>query len=361
MDAKSYGADAVSLTGLELMNVKKAYEGHEVVQNFSLNFRKGELFCLLGPSGCGKTTILKIIAGLLEHDGGRIILEGQDITQLPPQKRNISLVFQNYALFPNMDVFENVAYGLRRRGVANGELKKRVEETLAFVHLGEYGKRRVHEISGGEQQRIALARALVVHPRLLLLDEPLSNLDARLRADIRKEIRRIQRELKLTTIYVTHDQEEAMSLSDRIGVMDKGHLEQVGFPHEIYDNPATEFVADFIGRCNFIDGEIKDGHLYLLGKRFDVSGQQFTNGTKVTCSIRPERVQLKDESDNMKGIIQEAVYIGSVTRYQLSLQGLGNVSELTAEVPVAQAKFQIGDSVGIDIKPEDIRLFAKQK
>ncbi len=358
MDAKSNGSDTVNLAGLDLISLSKSYGEQKVVNDFSVSFVKGELFCLLGPSGCGKTTILKIVAGLLEHDGGKVILEGQDITDLPPQKRNVSLVFQNYALFPNMNVFENVAYGLQRRRISGDELKRRVEETLAFVHLGDYGNRRVHEISGGEQQRVALARALVVRPRLLLLDEPLSNLDARLRADIRKEIRRIQRELGLTTVYVTHDQEEAMSLSDRIGVMKDGHLEQIGSPQEIYENPSTRFVADFIGHCNFIEGEINDGILSLLGTKFHVQERDLPEGKKVICSIRPERIRIiTSAGSDLRGIIQEAVYLGSAVHYQLIVEGWRNPVELIAEVPVSQAIFGIGDSVGFEVKPEDIRLF----
>jgi putative spermidine/putrescine transport system ATP-binding protein len=361
MDAKGNGSDAVNLAGLDLISLSKSYREQKVVRDFSLSLIKGELFCLLGPSGCGKTTILKIVAGLLEHDGGKVILEGQDITNLPPQKRNVSLVFQNYALFPNMNVFENVAYGLRRRRISGKELKRQVEETLAFVHLGDYGNRRVHEISGGEQQRVALARALVIRPRLLLLDEPLSNLDARLRADIRKEIRRIQRELGLTTVYVTHDQEEAMSLSDRIGVMKDGRLEQIGSPQEIYENPSTEFVADFIGRCNFIGGEISNGILSLLGAQFHIQERGLPQGRKVTCSIRPERVQIKTSVDSeLKGKIKEAIYLGPTVRYQLVLEGWKDPVELMAELPVSQAIFRIGDNVGFEIKPEDIRLFPRQ-
>jgi putative spermidine/putrescine transport system ATP-binding protein len=358
MDTKSSGTNTVNLAGLELISITKSYGKQRVVHDFSLSFVKGELFCLLGPSGCGKTTLLKIVAGLLENDEGKIFIEGQDITGLPPQKRNVSLVFQNYALFPNMNVFENVAYGLRRRGVSGDELKRRVEEILDFVHLGDYSQRRVHEISGGEQQRIALARALVVRPRLLLLDEPLSNLDARLRSDIRKEIRRIQRELGLTTVYVTHDQEEALSLSDRIGVMNNGHLEQIGSPQVIYENPSTGFVADFIGRCNFIEGKINNGNLSLLGKQFHIQERELPEGTKVTCAIRPERVNLKALADSvLRARILEAVYFGSVVRYQLTLEGWRNTVELVAELPVSQAVFRIGDSAGIEIKAEDIRLF----
>jgi ABC-type Fe3+/spermidine/putrescine transport system ATPase subunit len=360
MDTQSNGSDTLNLAGLHLISLSKSYGMQKVVRDLSLSIIKGELFCLLGPSGCGKTTILKIIAGLLEHDGGKVILEGQDITNLSPQKRNVGLVFQNYALFPNMNVFENVAYGLRRQHISGNDLKRRVEETLSFVHLAGYGNRRVHEISGGEQQRIALARALVIRPRLLLLDEPLSNLDARLRADIRKEIRRIQRELGLTTVYVTHDQEEAMSLSDRIGVMNSGHLEQIGSPQEIYEHPSSEFVSDFIGRCNFIKGVVNNGNLSLLEKQYHIQERGLPDGEKVTWTVRPERVQLKASIDSdLKGKIQEAIYSGSVVRYQLILEGGGNPVELIAEVPVTQAIFRIGDSAGIEIRPEDIRIFTK--
>ena len=358
MDTKSNGSDSVSIAGLEIISITKHYGKEKVIRDLSLAFTKGEMFCLLGPSGCGKTTVLKIVAGLLEYDGGKVFIEGRDITNLSPQKRSVGLVFQNYALFPNMNVFENVAYGLRRQGISGDKLKRQVEETLAFVHLGGYSNRRVHELSGGEQQRIALARVLVVRPRVLLLDEPLSNLDARLRADIRKEIRRIQRELHLTTVFVTHDQEEAMSLADRIGLMNNGRIEQIGTPREIYDNPTTQFVADFIGRCNFLECEINNGSILVLGKRIDIQERGLPQGTRVRCAVRPEMIRLEASGDLiLKGRIQEAIYFGSMVRYQIVLDGGSKLQELTAEVPVSHAVSQVGDVVGIEIQPEDVRFF----
>ncbi len=222
---------------LEIRSPCKSYGGPPVLKDLSFTVLKGQLCCLLGPSGCGKTTVLKIIDGLLSPDRGSVWLGGREITDLPPGKRNLGMVFQNYALFPHLDAFENVAYGLRRRRVAKRELHSRVHEVLQMVRLSGYGQRRVHELSGGQQQRVALARALVIEPRLLLLDEPLSNLDARLRIDMRREIVRIQKILNLTAIYVTHDQEEAVSIADRIVVINQDAVEQAGTPRDIYERP----------------------------------------------------------------------------------------------------------------------------
>jgi putative spermidine/putrescine transport system ATP-binding protein len=360
MDKESRSADPVNLAGLELASLTQGYGGQPVVRDLSLRVGRGEMFCLLGPSGCGKTTVLKIIAGLLETQAGEVFLEARNITRLPPQKRHVALVFQNYALFPHMNVFENVAYGLRRRGMSGESLKQPVGAMLAFLHLGDYSRRAVHELSGGEQQRVALARALVTHPRALLLDEPLSNLDARLRSEIRREIRRIQRELGLTTVYVTHDQEEVMSLADRIGVINNGQIEQIGPPREIYENPATGFVADFIGHSNFFEGEIDNGSLFALGRLFPMPDVNFPHGAKVTGSVRQERVRLAaSEETLLPGRVKEAIFFGATVRYQLALEGGVKEPELVAEVPVSQATFRPGESVGIEILPEDIRIFSR--
>ena len=360
MDTRGHGTDPLHLAGLELTSIVKGYCGLPVIRDLSLAIPKGEMFCLLGPSGCGKSTVLKIVAGLLEADEGRVFLAGRDITHVPPQRRGVALVFQNYALFPHLSVFENVAYGLRRRGVSGYSLSRQVDQMLEFVRLADYGRRRVHELSGGEQQRVALARALVIQPQVLLLDEPLSNLDARLRTEIRREIRRVQRELALTAVYVTHDQEEAMSLADRIGVMNNGRIEQIGSPKEIYEDPATRFVADFIGRTNFFEGVIENGNLFAMGRRMAAPVSGWPHGIRVTCAVRQERIRMGNQGNgSATAVVHEAVYFGSVVRYQLIIDGTCGSQELTAEVPVSQAVFQVGDTVGLEIRPEDIRVIAQ--
>ncbi len=344
------------MNGIELRGVSKSFGKLEVLSDFSLGIHQGELCCLLGPSGCGKTTALKIIDGLLEADGGRVFLGGQDITDVPTQKRNLGMVFQNYALFPQMDVYENIAYGLRRRHLPNEEIRKRVTEALDMVRLQGIEKRRVHELSGGQQQRIALARALVTQPQALLLDEPLSNLDARLRADMRLEIRRIQRQLGITAVYVTHDQEEAMSIADRIVIMNRGKLEQIGLPQEIYDRPATRFVADFIGRCNFLDGSIRDGQLSVLGQPIE-GIKELPSATRVLCAIRPERLRLEAPGNSaLAAKVKEVTYLGPVVRYVLHIEDTPSAPELISETPVSRAAFKAGEAVSVVIDPEHIRL-----
>jgi len=311
---------------------------------------------LLGPSGCGKTTTLNIINGLLEPDKGEVWLAGQNITYTPPQRRNLGMVFQNYALFPHMNVYDNVAYGLHRRRIPGNEIRPKVREALELVRLRDYEERRTHELSGGEQQRIALARALVIQPAILLLDEPLSNLDARLRADMRDEIQRIQRKLNITTVYVTHDQEEALSIGDRIVVMNRGVIEQIGSPREIYEKPATQFVADFIGQVNFLRGRIINGELMLAGKRFTLPPGEWPEGIEVTCAIRPEKLNIKEAGAGMlHAVVMDITYMGSVVRYHLAIKNTD--IELNVEVAGPLAIHQQGDEVGLDFQFESLRLF----
>jgi ABC-type Fe3+/spermidine/putrescine transport system ATPase subunit len=343
-----------------LAEISKSFGGVPVIKNLSLSIRQAELCCLLGPSGCGKTTVLKIIDGLLEADRGRVFLFGEDITGLPPQKRRLGMVFQNYALFPQMNIFENIAYGLKRRKVSRDVIKTKVSASLNLVRLQGIEDRRIHELSGGQQQRVALARALVIEPQALLLDEPLSNLDAKLRAGMREEIKHLQQQLGIATVYVTHDQEEAMSIADRIVVMNNGVIEQVGTPREVYERPVTRFVADFIGHCNFINGEVADGCLVVLGKRFDGIAGEYPPGTGVTCGIRPERVRLSlPGGGDFTGKIVETTYLGSTVTYRLSLVGTDAYQELTAELPVSAASFRMGDIVDVGFLLEDIRIFTE--
>ena len=344
----------VRLADLELRHVFKRFGDMEVIHDLSLAVRKGELCCLLGPSGCGKTTTLKIIAGLLQAESGSVHLAERDITRMPPQKRDVGMVFQSYALFPHMNVFENVAYGLHRRKWPDAEIKPKVAEILRLVRLDGFQERRVHELSGGQQQRVALARALVIEPKLLLLDEPLSNLDARLRADMRDEIRRIQQALSITTIHVTHDQEEAMSIADRIAVMINGRIEQIGSPVEIYERPATQFVTDFIGRVNFLTGRTVGGELELLGRRYPISRSEWPDQTEVTCAIRPERVRMREPSpSSIKARVQDATYFGAMVHYRVTFEG----ADLNVELPSPLATFKPGDEVGIELRVEDMHLF----
>jgi len=264
------------------------------------------------------------------------------------------MVFQNYALFPHLNVFENVAYGLRRRRWPQDHIQDKVAETLRLVQLGGYKERRVQELSGGQQQRVALARALIIEPALLLLDEPLSNLDARLRTRMRDEIRRIQRTLGITTVYVTHDQEEAMSIADRIVVMSQGAIEQIGPPREIYERPTTRFVAEFIGRVNLLPGWVGDGVLELLGRRFPLPGHDLLRG-EIVCAIRPERIRLWQANDSrLTAAIRETTYLGSTVHYCIAFQ---DGTELNVEVPSPQAIYERGERVGLDWDSEDIHLF----
>jgi putative spermidine/putrescine transport system ATP-binding protein len=357
------GQHIIEDADLELRGISKAYDTETILNDLSLTVRKGEFCCLLGPSGCGKTTALRIINGLLEPDRGSVHLGGEEITPLPPRKRNIGMLFQNYALFPTMTVHENIAYGLRRRHQPENKIRSRVEESLEMVRLKGYNHRRTHELSGGEQQRVALARALVIEPRLLLLDEPLSNLDARLRTDMRDEIRRLQRELNVTTLYVTHDQEEAMSLADRIVVMRKGMIEQIGTPVEIYERPASPFVADFIGRVNFVRGKIAGGRLHLFGETHPLSEGEGQIETEVICGVRPERIEIRGSGGTPgPALIENATYLGAAVRYRLSVRDAGGeVQHVQVDLPAPHAVHAKGDRVTLHVDRAHVRLFTGDK
>ncbi|MEX1102605.1 MAG: ABC transporter ATP-binding protein, partial [Dehalococcoidia bacterium] len=246
------------MTFLELTNVQKHFGDVVAVEDFNLSVERGEFVSFLGPSGCGKTTTLRMIAGFEQPTGGTIVVDGTDITHRPPNRRNVGMVFQSYALFPNMTVADNIGFGLKVRGRARSEIAQHVGELLELIHLADRGGRYPYQLSGGQQQRVALARALAIQPQVLLLDEPLSALDAKIRISLRKEIRSIQRQLGITTVYVTHDQEEALSLSDRVVVMSEGRIEQIGSPADIYNFPATPFVASFVGTLNLIAAQVVD-------------------------------------------------------------------------------------------------------
>jgi len=359
MDSQHSDQPDDRLVNLELRHISKSFDDHEVIGDLSLAVYKGELCCLLGPSGCGKTTTLKMVAGLVEPNSGQVILSGTDITHMPVQRRNVGMVFQNYALFPHMNVHDNVAYGLRRRKLPKDEIEAKVRAGLNLVQLGEYGRRRIHELSGGQQQRVALARALVIEPELLLLDEPLSNLDARLRADMRREIRRIQRTLDITAVHVTHDQEEAMSIADRIVVMNLGVIEQIGSPREIYEEPASQFVADFIGRVNFIRCRVAGGEVRVLGKRYPLAVDEWAEGTELVCSIRPERVGMEKPSPTLlPAKVSDVTYYGSMVRYHVAVEGSEEEGvELTVDLPAPRATFDSGEQVGLELSVDKMHLF----
>ncbi len=311
---------------LEIMDVCKTFSGNMVaVQDFNLEIEKGELISFLGPSGCGKTTTLRMVAGFEIPTTGMIRINQQDVTHITPNKRNVGMVFQAYALFPNMTVAENIGYGMRIAKKPREEINTRVKEMMALVHMDGFEDRYPHQLSGGQQQRVALARALAVRPEVLLLDEPLSALDAKIRISLRSEIRSIQKELGITTIYVTHDQEEALSISDRIVVMNNARMEQVGTPFEIYNFPQTEFVAQFVGTLNAVRSTVKEvtsGVLDLDGQLIKTNQklEGVKNGDELQIAIRPERISLLDEKSEgnvIQGKIGNITFLGSIVRIQV--------------------------------------------
>jgi putative spermidine/putrescine transport system ATP-binding protein len=311
---------------LELSKIHKAFAGAVAVQDFNLSAEPGEFISFLGPSGCGKTTTLRMVAGFEVPTTGQIILEGKDLTYVPPNRRNVGMVFQSYALFPNMTVAENIGFGLRVSGRPKPEIAQRVEEMLALIHLESFRTRYPTQLSGGQQQRVALARALAIRPKILLLDEPLSALDAKIRVELRQEIRRIQQQLHITAIYVTHDQEEALSLSDRIVVMSQGKVEQIGTPSQIYNFPATEFVARFVGQINLLPVEVlnvADG-LVKIGRQVVRAGQTLErmNGHPIRLAVRPEELNpgRREGANNLVGQVGAVTYLGSIVRLRVDIE-----------------------------------------
>jgi putative spermidine/putrescine transport system ATP-binding protein len=313
---------------LELDRVQKRFAGGTAaVQGVTLDVEKGEFISFLGPSGCGKTTTLRMVAGFEQPTSGRIRIDGVDVTDRPPNRRNIGMVFQSYALFPNMTVAANIAYGLRIRHVDKRRITARVAELLTLIHLEGRGDRYPWQLSGGQQQRVALARALAIEPQVLLLDEPLSALDAKIRLSLRQEIRQIQRQLGITTIYVTHDQEEALSLSDRVVVMNEGRVEQVGAPPQVYGHPETGFVARFIGHLNVLEARVVDpavGTVELGDQTFAIAGplEGFAPDSPVVLAIRPESIKLHDGvpgSTVFHGQVEDVTFLGATVRTRVRL------------------------------------------
>lgn len=330
---------------LELRGICRTYvkdnESFLAVDNVNLTVSPGEFLTFLGPSGCGKTTTLRMIAGFEIPSSGQIIVDGSDITQVPANKRDMGFVFQNYALFPHMTIFENVAYGPRIRGLSGDALASKVREGLAMVGLGNAEQRYPNQLSGGEQQRVALARVLVLRPKILLMDEPLSNLDAKLRLHMRTEIRRIQQDLRITCLYVTHDQKEALTMSDRIMVMNRGRIEQVGTPMELYEDPATPFVADFIGQANLIPGTLlnaEDGYArFQIGEAVLKARMGRQNppakGEKALLVVRPENLGFSQDGGGIAMRIVNRLFEGDRINYEVVIPGLEQMKPFAMSVP----------------------------
>lgn len=343
--------------------ITKRFGNVTALKKVSLEIASGELFFLLGGSGCGKTTLLRCIAGLETPTEGKVFFGDRDVTEWPTHKREAAMVFQSYALWPHMTVGQNIAFGLEERKVEKKEIQRRVEEALAMVKLEGFGKRGIDQMSGGQQQRVSLARALVVRPKCLLLDEPLSNLDAQLRLEMRSEIRRIVKENGLTGVYVTHDQAEALSMADRMAVMDAGEIVQVGPPEEIYRQPISSYVAGFIGETNLLKGTVKEGGLVetltatLLG-RSTVEGWNPAVGAPVVLSIRPEALEIVgSEGALLTGKIIERIYLGSVIQYTVRLAD-GQTMQVTEQNP--QLIREPGDrEVGLAVAQDDITMLAR--
>ena len=349
---------------VELRGCTRDFGAVRAVDALDLAVHEGELLSLLGPSGCGKTTTLNLIAGFVAPSAGRVIVDGQDVTARPPHERGLGVVFQSYALFPHMSVFENVAFGLRERRVAKSEIGRRVDEALALVRLQGQGERRPRQLSGGMQQRAALARALVYAPRVLLLDEPLAALDRKLREEMRAELREILREVGITTVFVTHDQTEALSLSDRIAVMNRGRIEQLGPPRAIYERPATRFVADFIGGSSRLRGRASAPDRVDLGAGVSVEvrlGRLLEVGEAVELGIRPERVTLAPSAavlstgvNRLAGRITRLTYLGAQTEVAVEIAGGQSLLGLVAEP--SPAPLAVGGEVVLVLSPDAFLL-----
>jgi spermidine/putrescine ABC transporter ATP-binding subunit len=362
-------------TVLRLSGVSKYFGAFAGVEKIDLDVKRNELVTLLGPSGCGKTTTLRMIAGFEYPTGGQILIDGKDVTYTPPNKREIGIVFQSYSLFPHMRVSENVAYGLKRRGVSKEERNARVREALELVDLGKFHHRLPSELSGGQQQRVALARAIVIRPKILLLDEPLSALDAKLRERMRSEIRQLQRQIGMTTVLVTHDQEEALSMSDHIVVMNKGRVEQEGSPKSIYRTPKSTFVASFIGETNLFEGEILGQAESSQHARFKATcglemmvpaERRCIAGSRMLVSLRPETLILSEPANapaqninHLQGTVQGVNYLGARTVYEVRTKtrdlmvSVPNLNDGSADTRLA---FDEGQTVALSWKPESSQL-----
>ncbi len=347
---------------IRLENITKSYDDNEVLKNITISIQEKEFVTLLGPSGCGKTTTLRILGGFESPDSGRVLFDGKDITNLPPNERNLNTVFQSYALFPHMTVGDNVAFGLRVKGMAEEEVKEKVHYGLRLVNLEEYQNRRISQLSGGQQQRVAMARAIVNEPKVLLLDEPLGALDLKLRQEMQYELVRLKNELGITFIYVTHDQEEALTMSDKVIVMNNGHIQQEGTPEEIYNEPENAFVADFIGDSNILSGKMIEDHLVRIHdvdfSCIDGSENGFHPGMDVDVLIRPEDLEIREAGDGLLDAkITSKLFIGM--HYEM----LAKADREDAFEWLLQNydSYEVGTVVGLYVRPENIQIMHKPK
>mgnify|MGYP004570986675 FL=1 len=341
---------------IELKNIVVEFDSEPILRDISLSIKDGEFVTLLGPSGCGKTTTLRIIAGFVSQNSGDVFFDGRNINDLPPYKREVCTIFQRYALFEHLNVFENVAFGLRVRKLPEKEIKSKVGEMIELVGLKGFEKRRIATLSGGQQQRVAIARALVTSPKVLLLDEPLAALDLKLRKDMQVELKKIQQRLKITFIFVTHDQEEALSMSDRVVVMDKGLIQQIGTPQDIYNEPENAFVADFIGDSNILDGIMREDYkCEFAGKVFDCVDKGFDKDEPVDIVIRPEDIDVTlPEKGHLSGIVTGSTFKGVHYEVIVDIKGFKWMIQTTDCI-------NVGDDIGIVLNPEDIHVMKKSE
>ncbi len=341
---------------IELKNISVAFDGQQIIENMNLYIRDKEFITFLGPSGCGKTTTLRMIAGFLEPDSGDVIFDGKIINGVPPHKRQLNTIFQRYALFPHLNVYENIAFGLRLKKTPEKEIKEAVTEMLELINLKGFERRNISSLSGGQQQRVAIARALVVKPRVLLLDEPLGALDLKLRKDMQIELKNIQQRLGITFIYVTHDQEEALSMSDTIVVMDSGVIQQIGTPTDIYNEPKNAFVADFIGESNIIEGVMRaDFWVEMAGHKFKCLDKGFGVDEKVDVVVRPEDVDVVPvENAMISGVVTSITFKGVYYEIIVEIKGFKWMIQST--------EFQeVGSTIGINVEPDAIHIMKKSQ
>ncbi|MDO4154169.1 MAG: ABC transporter ATP-binding protein [Clostridia bacterium] len=341
---------------IDLKNISVSFDGQPILKDLNLYIRDGEFITLLGPSGCGKTTTLRIIAGFLEPDSGEVIFEGKVINGVPAYKRQVNTIFQRYALFPHLNVYENIAFGLRLKKMKEKDIQAKVSEMLTLVNLKGFGSRKIDSLSGGQQQRVAIARALAVDPRVVLLDEPLGALDLKLRKDMQVELKNIQQRLGITFIYVTHDQEEALSMSDTIVVMDNGKIQQIGTPTDIYNEPKNAFVADFIGESNILDGIMhSDFSVEFQGMKFQCVDKGFGKDEPVDVVVRPEDVDIVPPEEGMlKGVVTSVTFKGVHYEIIVDIDGFKWMVQTTEYSAV-------GDKIGISIKPDEIQVMKKSE
>ncbi len=341
---------------IELKNISKSFDGEMVLDNISLDIYDNEFITLLGPSGCGKSTTLRMIGGFIQPDQGDVIFLGERINDVPPHKRNVNTVFQKYALFPHLNVFENIAFPLRQKGVPKAEIDEKVNEMLRLVMLPGFAHRRVTNLSGGQQQRVAIARALISHPRVLLLDEPLGALDLKLRKDMQQELKKIQKSTGITFIFVTHDQEEALSMSDTIVVMSEGKIQQIGSPTDIYNEPKNAFVADFIGESNIVDGVmLADYRVRFAGHVFDCLDAGFGKNEPVDVVVRPEDVDIVPaDQGQFQGTVTSVTFMGVHNEIIVDIQGFKWMIQTTESV-------NEGEFIGLRLDPDAIHIMKKSK